>query len=81
MVELDLGLFAELVADLVADRLAKPAAASPWLDVAGAADHLNCSPERVRKLVAQRQIPFHQERSGARLFFHRKELDDWLVEQ
>jgi excisionase family DNA binding protein len=79
--DLHLGLLAELIADLVAAQLSEDAPASPWLDVAGAAAHLSCSPERLRKLVARRSIPFHQERSGGRLFFHRRELDDWLLEQ
>jgi excisionase family DNA binding protein len=77
-VTVDLGLLVERIAAEVAARLAVPEA-SPWLDVAGAAEYLSCSPERIRKLIARREIPFHQERPGSRVFFHRRELDEWLL--
>jgi excisionase family DNA binding protein len=81
-VQLDLNDVAEHVAELVAKRLEDHVTrASPWLDVQSAAAHLGCSPERVRKLVARRQIPFHQERVGGRVFLHRRELDEWLLAQ
>ncbi len=79
-VAVDADALSEYVAEKVAARLAGgfPAAPPPWLDVDGAALHLGCSTERVRKLVQRRAIPFHQERPGARLFFNRRELDEWL---
>lgn len=53
--------------------------ASPWMDIRRAADYLGCSVERVRKLVMARKVPFHQDQPGARIFFHRRELDEWLL--
>jgi hypothetical protein len=73
---------AQTIADHLAAQLAAAAAPpSPWLDLQDAAAHLSCSPERLRKLVQRRAIPFHQERSGGRIFFHRREIDKWLLEQ
>jgi excisionase family DNA binding protein len=82
-VHIDVGALAERVAELVAHRLERQIvdARSPWFDVEGAADHLSCSTERLRKLVQRRQVPFHQERAGGRIFFNRNELDEWLLSQ
>jgi excisionase family DNA binding protein len=49
-----------------------------WLSVETAARYLDCSPERVRKLVARRQIPFAQEAKGCRVSFDRDDLDEWM---
>jgi helix-turn-helix protein len=82
VISVDLDLLAQKVAALLSSRLdeyqAQPQ--SPWLDVPAAASHLACSPERLRKLV-RRGIPYHQERPGGRLFFHRKEIDEWMLRQ
>jgi excisionase family DNA binding protein len=43
-----------------------------------AARYLDVSPQRLRKQVAHRQIPFHQEDKGCRVLFRRSELDDWM---
>jgi excisionase family DNA binding protein len=79
-IAIDLDDLAERVADKIAAKL-ETAGVSPWLDVRGAAEHLSCSVERVRKLVGRRGIPFHQEQVGGRVFFHRHELDKWLLAQ
>src|SRR3954454_9117810 len=83
ILQVDLEMLAGRVAALVAAALGESLAParSPWLDVAGAAEHLTCSPERLRKLVQRRAIPFHQDRAGGRIFFHRRELDEWLLGQ
>ena len=43
-----------------------------------AARYLDVSPQRLRKHVAQRRIPFHQEDKGCRVLFRRSDLDDWM---
>lgn len=78
---IDVAELAERVADVVASRLEERlgSQATDWLDVTAAAAHLGCSPERVRKLIARRAIPFHQERPGSRIFLSRKEIDEWIL--
>jgi excisionase family DNA binding protein len=49
-----------------------------WMAIDTAARYLDVSPQRLRKLVAQRQIPFHQEDKGCRVLFRRGDLDDWM---
>jgi excisionase family DNA binding protein len=49
-----------------------------WMNVATVARYLDVSPERVRKLVARREIPFTQEAPGCRVFFSRCDLDAWM---
>ena len=49
-----------------------------WMSVEKAAKYLDVSPERLRKLQARREIPFHQEAPGCRVFFRRHDLDDWM---
>jgi len=47
-----------------------------WVDVAGAAEHLCCKPQRVYDLVSQSKlIP---SRDGTRLLFRRSHLDAYL---
>lgn len=80
VVSVDASALVREIAEAVAARLRDErfASESPWMDVDAAARHLGCSPQRVRKLVQRRGIPFHQERRGARIFFSRPELDRWL---
>jgi len=49
-----------------------------WMAIETAARYLNVSPQRLRKQVAQLQIPFHQEDKGCRVLFRRSDLDDWM---
>lgn len=51
-----------------------------WMSVDTAARYLDVSPERVRKLVARRELPFHQEGRGCRVLFSRSDLDDWMAD-
>jgi hypothetical protein len=54
VVQLDLFALAERVAALVLDGLAdQQAPASPWLELA--AEHLSCSPERLRQPLPNRE--------------------------
>lgn len=50
-----------------------------WMSAETAAAYLDCSVERLRKLVARRQIPFAQEGHGCRLEFSRDDLDEWML--
>jgi excisionase family DNA binding protein len=81
VISLDLGPFAKVLSEAVIEELHSTASESPWLDVEKASTYLNCSPERIRKLVGRREIPFHQDRPGGRLFFNRRELDAWLLQK
>ena len=49
-----------------------------WMGVERAAEHLGCSSERLRKLIARRKIPFHQEGPRCRVSFNRRDLDNWM---
>jgi excisionase family DNA binding protein len=49
-----------------------------WMNLKTAACYLDMSPERLRKLVARREIPFTQEAPGCRVFFSRSDLDAWM---
>jgi excisionase family DNA binding protein len=82
LLQIDVAAIADALAELLLARLVQALEpSSPWMNVELAATYLACSAERIRKLVQQRKIPFHQERSGSRLFFHRGELDEWLLTQ
>ena len=72
---------AEQAADIVLSRLASTSglAASDWLSVSSAANYLDVAEERIRKLIARRQLPFYQEAAGCRILLRRCELDDWLI--
>jgi excisionase family DNA binding protein len=58
---------------------AHPGEAFPeWMSIATAARYLDVSVQRLRKLVASKQIPFVQERHACRIFFSRSDLDGWM---
>ena len=79
---LDLDAFAQCVAAHVLSRLGELSANradSPWLNIDGAAEYLACSVERLRKLVARAEVPYHQATRGSRIFFNKHELDRWLL--
>jgi excisionase family DNA binding protein len=77
----------DLIAQLRADILAEIQAGlaerewAPWMRLDTAATYLDMSPERLRKLVARRAIPFSQEGPGCRVFFERSALDEWMRSQ
>ncbi len=69
------------VADLE-ERLAEQQASWPeWMSVETAARYLDCTTERLWKLVARRQIPYAQEGKRCRLSFERDDLDEWMRAQ
>jgi excisionase family DNA binding protein len=51
-----------------------------WMSVETASRYLDVPPERLRKLKERREIPFHQEGVGCRVFFARRDLDEWMHE-
>lgn len=72
---------AERAAEIVLARLGDGRESERWPDwmsVETAARYLDVSPERVRKLVARREIPFSQEAKGCRVFLRRSDLDAWM---
>jgi excisionase family DNA binding protein len=66
---------AERVSALLEERFGVQPA--EWLNVDGAADHLQTTPEGIRALVKRRRIPHHRGAAG-RLLFDRAELDAWV---
>lgn len=54
-----------------------PPAVDAWLDTRAAAEHLSISVHALHRLVAERRVPFHQDRPGAKCWFRRAELDQW----
>jgi excisionase family DNA binding protein len=89
MSEISVRIPAELLERLTAEveervlvRLEQAAEPWPgWLSVPTAARYLDVTEERIRKLVARREIPFAQEGPGHRLFFERAALDAWMRSQ
>jgi excisionase family DNA binding protein len=66
---------AERVSALLEERFdARPA---EWLNVAGAADHLQTTEDGIRALVKRKRIPHHRG-AGGRVLFDRAELDAWV---
>lgn len=50
-----------------------------WMAIDTAARYLAVSPQRLRKLVSHRRIPYHQEDKGCRILFRRTDLDEWMA--
>ena len=69
---------AEVTRRVLAQLEASLPAGPEWLSVESAAEYLDVKPERVRKLVARRAIPYYQDGPGCRVFLRRRELDNWL---
>jgi excisionase family DNA binding protein len=68
-------------ADIAVERLRVELQAWPeWMGIVTAARYLDVSVERLRKLQARRQLPFHQKGRGCRVFFRRSELDEAMTE-
>jgi len=71
----------DAVAARVLDRLALQAdhvGWPRWMSVLTAARYLDVSEERIRKLVARREIPYSQHDAGCRIFFDRLAIDEWM---
>ena len=71
--------FVVKLADAVADRIDRSCVApsSPWLDADEAAAHLRIGKSSLYRMQRQGLIPAYQDGRGARLFFHRDELDSY----
>ena len=52
------------------------AAASPWLNVADAAEWLRCGKDRIYDLIALGRL--HPRRDGRRVLLHRDDLDAYI---
>lgn len=66
----------QTLAEKLAPYLERPKPDTGWLDVAGAAEHLQCPKSRLYSLVSARRVPFHKD--GSRLLFDRYELDEFI---
>ena len=64
------------VADLITDRFEPPKQWPEWMNVPTAARYLDCGEHRLYKLAERGQIP--HVRDGARIFFERQALDEWM---
>ena len=72
-------LVAALARRLEAHLSAASSVAEPdgWLTFNGALTYLSMEKGSLYKLTAVRQIPFHQDGPGCKLWFLRSELDQW----
>jgi excisionase family DNA binding protein len=66
----------QALAEKLAPYLERPKPDTGWLDVTGAALHLQCPKSRLYSLVSAHRIPVH--RDGSRLLFDRHELDCFI---
>ena len=72
------------LADAVASRVAvrlneRRETTGGWMDSAEAARYIGRSISSLHKLTAARRIPFSQDGPGAKCFFRRSDLDDWMA--
>ena len=70
----DLAELAELLAPFLPTS---PPADDGWMTTPQAAEYLGMSVHALHRLTADRRVPFHQDRPGAKCFFRRSELDTW----
>jgi excisionase family DNA binding protein len=68
---------AERAAAIVLQRLEQPAAESPFMTVAEAADYARCKPQRIYDLLSSRRLTRHKD--GARALIQRAELEGYLA--
>lgn len=79
MIELTVRLTDEQLAEIARRAAALvPAtpAASPWLNVADAAERLRCGKDRIYDLIALGKL--HPRRDGRRVLLHRDDLDAYI---
>lgn len=72
------------LADAVASRVAvrlneRRETTGGWMDSPEAARYIGRSISSLHKLTAARRIPFSQDGPGAKCFFRRSDLDDWMA--
>lgn len=58
---------------------AEQSSASPWLNVAEAAERLRCRRDRIYDLIALGRL--HPRRDGRRVLLHRDDLDRYLEDR
>lgn len=80
MIELTIRLADDQLAQ-IAERAAAlvpayPSTASPWLNVADAAERLRCGKNRIYDLIALGKL--HPRRDGRRVLLHRDDLDAYI---
>jgi excisionase family DNA binding protein len=76
-------LVAQRAAEIITSSAPRGGEVEQWpvaMNVETAARYTDSSPERLRKLVARRAIPFVQEAHGCAIRFLRSDLDKWLQE-
>lgn len=78
--ESDIEAIALRVANLLDDGRAARSG-DRWMTTAEATTHLGVSLRTLRNLIAQRAIPYSQERPGAHVFLRASDLDRWRAEQ
>ncbi len=61
------------------DNVRQMATQSRLLDIAGAAEVLNVTPRFIRRLIAERRVPFLK--IGKFIRFNPDELTDWINDQ
>jgi excisionase family DNA binding protein len=67
------------VADILRADLAPTTNTAEHFTVTDAANYLGITVGRLRKLIARRQIPIHQEAPGCRIVPARTDLDHYLA--
>ncbi len=73
-----IGQLADEIADRVAARIvAGQPARDGWLDTRGAAAYLGVHRDTIRRLAAESVLPAQQAGARCKLYFRRRDLDDW----
>ena len=52
---------------------------SNWLDIPIAAEYLNISTSKIRKMISAGEIPFKRVGKNGKIIFNRKQIDLWLI--
>jgi len=68
----------DVVAARVVELLQVNPTPEPWLDVAGAAEHLACPRSRIYSMTSCRPARIPYRKDGSRLLFRASALDAWL---
>ncbi|HEX4115887.1 MAG TPA: helix-turn-helix domain-containing protein [Solirubrobacteraceae bacterium] len=78
MIELTVKLTDEQLAEIAqrAAALVPTPAATPWLNVADAAERLRCGKDRIYDLIALGKL--NPRRDGRRVLLHRDDLDAYI---
>lgn len=77
LTESDLDQLADLLAPLLAERMAPRTEPDAWMTTRQAAGYLGLTVPALHRLTASREVPFEQDGPGCKLWFRRAELDVW----